>query len=371
MAEDSRPEGRSRSRVWVVTVATLLGAALGEWTHVPAGALLGGMLVSLVAALSLSVHVPVPRPLLLGAQAVLGAALCSSFQPSAWSALAENWPVALVNVVGVVAIGQAVALVFARLGGVDVRTATLGLMPGGASAMVALSEELGADSRLVTLFQYLRLGVVILVAAAVGRWTGGGPDTQVATAAALSGAPPPLEAWGTTALVALLGCGGGTWLKLPAGGFLGPLLLGIPLTVLDVPVGAWPPGVLAVALWALGARVGSHFDEAAVRELKRVALGALGAAVAMVGGCLLLAWLWSSVGGVDLLTTYFATSPGGADSVLAIALETRASLSLVVAVQLGRLLLIFFAAPVFMRRLAARRRGAAKFKRDVRPPRLP
>jgi len=355
MATDSQPEGRPRSRVWAVTVATLLGAALGEWTHVPAGALLGGMLVSLVAALSLSVHVPVPRPLLLASQAVLGAALCSSFKPSAWSALAEHWPVALVNVAGVVAIGQAVALVFARLGGVDVRTATLGLMPGGASAMVALSEELGADSRLVTLFQYLRLGVVIVVAAVVGRWSGGGPDTQVATMAALPGAPSPLVTWGTTALVAVIGGAAGTLLKLPAGGFLGPLLLGIPLTALDIPVGAWPPGVLPVALWALGARVGSHFDEAAVHELKRVALGALGAAVAMVGGCLLLAWLWSSVGGVDLLTTYFATSPGGADSVLAIALETRASLSLVLAVQVGRLLLIFLVAPMFMRRLAARR----------------
>ncbi|WP_395841591.1 AbrB family transcriptional regulator [Archangium violaceum] len=325
----------------------------------PAGALLGGMLVSLVAALTLSVHVPVPRSLLLGAQAVLGAALCSSFQPSAWSALAEHWPVALVNVVGVVAIGQGVALLFSWLGGVDIRTATIGLMPGGASAMMVLSEELGADSRLVALFQYLRLGVVILVAAAVGRWMGGGSDTQVATAAALPGAPSSLLAWGSTALVAVVGGVAGTWLKLPAGVFLGPLLLGIPFTALDIPVGAWPPGVLGLSLWVLGVRVGSHFDEAAVRELKRVALSALGAVMAMVGGCLLLAWLWSSVGGVDLLTTYFATSPGGADSVLAIALETRASLSLVVAVQVGRLLLVFLVAPMFMRRLSTRFQGSS------------
>jgi uncharacterized protein len=355
MAKDSRPEAWSRSRVGVVTAATLLGAALAEWAHVPAGALLGGMLVSLVAALSLSVHVPIPRPLLVSAQAVLGAAMCSSFKPSAWAALAENWPVTLANVVGVVGIAQVVALVFSRLGGVDVRTATIGLMPGGASAMVALSEELGADSRLVTLFQYLRLGVVILVAAAVGRWAGGVPDAPVATVAALPGEPSHILAWGTTVLVAAVGAAVGTWLKLPAGAFLGPMLVGIPLTALGHPVGAWPPGVLPLSLWALGARVGSHFDESAVHELKRVALGALGAALAVVGGCVLLAWAWSSVGGVDLLTTYFATSPGGADSVLAIALDTRATLSLVLAVQVGRLLLIFLVAPAFLRRLAGRR----------------
>jgi uncharacterized protein len=355
MAKDSRLEARSRARVWAVTAATLLGAALAEWTHVPAGALLGSLLVSVVAALTLSVHVPVPHPLRVSAQAVLGAAICSSFQPSAWVALAENWPIALVNVVGVVGIAQVVALVFSRLGGVDVRTATIGLMPGGASTMVALGEELGADSRLVSLFQYLRLGVVILVAAGVGRWVGGVPDVPGATVAALPGEPSPLLAWGMTALVAVVGGAMGTWLKLPAGAFLGAMLLGIPLTALGHPVGAWPPGVLPLALWALGVRVGGQFDEAAVHELKRVALWALGAALAVVGGCILLAWAWSFVGGVDLLTTYFATSPGGLDSVLAIALDTRASLSLVIAVQVGRLLLIYLVAPVFLRRMAGSR----------------
>jgi hypothetical protein len=340
--------------VGVVTGATLLGAALAEVLHLPAGALLGGLLVALVASVTRSVQVPVPRPLQNGAQAVLGAALCTAFQPSAWAALATHWPVALVNVVGVVAIGQGVALAFARLSGVDVRSATIGLMPGGASAMIALSEELGADPRLVTLFQYVRLGVVILAAGAVGRWAGDAPNLHVATVAALPGAPSPWVAWGVTALVAAVGGWLGVRWKLPAGAFLGPVVVGAPLTALGVPVGALPPGVLLVSLWALGVRVGGQFDAAAVRELRRVALGALGAALVMVGGCVLLAWGWSTVGGVDLLTAYFATSPGGADSVLAIALGTRASLSLVLAVQVGRLLLVFFIAPGLLRRLSAR-----------------
>jgi hypothetical protein len=77
----------------------------------------------------------------------------------------------------------------------------------------------------------------------------------------------------------------------------------------------------------------------------------------MVGGCTLLAWGWSSAGGVDLLTAYFATSPGGADSLLAIALSTRATLSLVLAVQVGRLLLVFLVAPALLRRLGMRKPG--------------
>ncbi|WP_426750518.1 AbrB family transcriptional regulator [Myxococcus sp. Y35] len=342
-------------RVVAVTVVSLLAAGLAELAHLPAGALLGSMLVSIVASLTLSVHAPVSRRGMLVSQSVLGGALCASFSPEAWSALADNWAVSLAAVVGVVAVAQGVALVCARLGHLDPRTATLGLMPGGASAMVALSDELGADARLVTLFQYMRLCIVILVAVAVGRWAGDTPDEVLARAADLPGPPSPLLAWLTTAGVCAVGSFLGLRLNLPAGSFLGPVLLGIPLTALGVPVGALPPGVLLLALWALGVRVGSQFDASAIHELKRVAHVAVVASVAMVAGCLLLAWGWSAASGVDLITTYFATSPGGADSVLAIALGTRATLSVVLAVQVGRVLLIFLVAPSFLRRLSPSR----------------
>jgi len=359
MTKDTASGGTSR-RVAAVTVVSLLVAGLAELARLPAGALLGSMLVSIAAALTLATHAPVSRRGMLVAQSVLGGALCSSFSPEAWSALADNWAVSLAAVVGVVAVAQGVALVCARLGHLDPRTATLGLMPGGSSAMIALSDELGADARLVTLFQCMRLCVVILVAVAVGRWAGDTPAVALAQAADLPGSPPPLVAWLTTAAVSVVGSVLGLRFRLPAGSFLGPVLLGIPITAVGIPVGAWPPGVLALGLWALGVRVGSEFDASSAQELKRVAHLAVGASVAMVAGCLLLAWGWSAATGVDLLTTYFATSPGGADSVLAIALGTRATVSLILAVQVGRLLLIFLVAPAFLRRWSPARGDASR-----------
>jgi membrane AbrB-like protein len=355
MAQDSSPPRLSRARRWALTGGSLLAAALAEVFHLPGGALVGGMLVAVVGSVVFSARMALPPTAQPGASAVLSAALCSAFQPSAWAALATHWPVALINVVGVVAVAQLVALGLSRLSGVELRTTTLGLMPGGAPAMVALSEQLGADSRLVTLFQYVRLVVVIIVAGIVGRWAGDVPNLQVATAAALPGAPSPVLAWAITCGVALGGGWLGVRLKLPAGVFLGPLLVGVPLTFLDVPVGALPPGLLPVAMWLLGVRVGGQFDVSAIHELRRLALAAIAAALGVVAGCVLLAWAWSSLGGVDLLTTYFATSPGGADTVLAIALGTQATLSLVLAVQIGRLLLILFVVPTFLRRLPGRR----------------
>ena len=355
MAQDSSAAPPSRARILAVTGAALLAGVLAEVLHLPAGSLLAGMLVALVGTVAFSARIPLPASAQLGASCMLGAALCAAFRPSAWAALAAHWPVAFVNVVGVVAVSQAVALGFSRLSGLALRTTTLGLMPGGAPTMVALSEELGGDSRVVALFQYVRLVVVIIVAGLVGRWAGSVPSLHLAHASSLPGAPAPVMAWGTTLAVAAVGGWLGVRLKLPAGIFLGPILLGVPLSLWGVPVGALPPGLLPLGLWILGVRVGNQFDVSALRELRRLALAAVGAAMLVVGGCVLLAWTWSSLGGVDLLTAYFATSPGGVDSVLAIALGTQATLSLVLAVQLGRMLLIFLLIPPFLRRLPVRR----------------
>ncbi|HEX8699100.1 MAG TPA: AbrB family transcriptional regulator [Myxococcaceae bacterium] len=354
MAQGSNASPPSRVRILAVTGTAVLAGVLAEALHLPAGSLLAGMLVALVGTVAFSVRIPLPASAQLGASCVLGAALCAAFQPSAWAALASHWLVALINVVGVVAVSQVVALGLSRLSGLGVRTTTLGLMPGGAPSMVAVSEELGADSRLVALFQYVRLVVVIIVAGLVGRWAGAVPNLHLASAASLPGAPSPLIAWGITLAVAVVGGWLGVRLKLPAGIFLGPILLGVPLSLWGVPVGALPPGLLPLGLWILGVRVGNQFDASALRELRRLALAAVGAAMLVVAGCMLLAWTWSSLGGVDLLTAYFATSPGGTDSVLAIALGTQANLSLVLAVQLGRMLLIFLLVPPFLRRLSGR-----------------
>ena len=55
---------------------------------------------------------------------------------------------------------------FARLDG---RTATLGILPGAASGMLAMSAPLGADPRLVALMQYTPVVVVVLSSSVVSR----------------------------------------------------------------------------------------------------------------------------------------------------------------------------------------------------------
>ena len=53
--------------------------------------------------------------------------------------------------------------VLARTTPLDPPTAALGMIAGGASGIVGMSGELGADDRLVAFMQYLRVLVVVLL----------------------------------------------------------------------------------------------------------------------------------------------------------------------------------------------------------------
>jgi uncharacterized membrane protein AbrB (regulator of aidB expression) len=67
-----------------------------------------------------------------------------------------------------------------------------------------------------------------------------------------------------------------------------------------------------------------------------------------------LALAVSSVTGVDLLSAYLATSPGGTDTILIIATSTPVDLSFILGGQLVRFLLILLLGPWMARWLAAR-----------------
>ncbi len=60
--------------------------------------------------------------------------------------------------------------------------------------------------------------------------------------------------------------------------------------------------------------------------------------------------------GVDPLTAYLATSPGGSDSIAIIAASTNVDVSFVMAMQTVRMIAVLFLAPVLTKFIAERLR---------------
>ena len=336
---------------WIALgVGSSLAGLFAQGMGLPAGWLVGPMLVALTLALVWEKHPSVPRWGRIVSLAVVGGVLASAFRPSVLPLISRHWlPVSLV-VCGTLLLSLGAGLLLSSLVRIDRKTAALGALPGAASGMLAMSDTLGADARLVALMQYTRVVVVVVTATFVGRLTTGAapqPATGQGLRAVSEGVDllvqGTVQTYAVTVLVAVLGAWAGTRLRLPAGALLGPLILGVALAELGVVQLAWPPGVPQAAYLVLGLWVGLLFDGASVKQAGRLLPFVLASTVGLVLACAALGWALAELTGLDAMTAYLATTPGGIDSVAIVALGTGADAPLVLAVQMLRLLAVVFA----------------------------
>lgn len=220
-------------------------------------------------------------------------------------------------------------------------TALWGAFPGGASVMVVMSEAYGADMRMVAFMQYLRVVVVAVVASLVGRALGvGGAVHPTQWLPAI--APLPL-----LATLALIAGGGivGPLLPIPGAPLLGTLFVA---TLLQDFAGLrieLPPlllvGCYVVVGWTVGLRFTRESFRYAAQALSRV-LASIGALVVLCAG---LGILIAKLAHLDMLTAYFATSPGGADSIAIVTAGSTLDVPLVMSIQMGRVIAVMLFGP--------------------------
>ena len=166
-----RSRATSSAAGWLALgVGSALAGLIAQRAGLPAGWLVGPMLVALAVALLWERHPTMPRWGRIASLAVVGGVLASAFRPSVVPLISRHWlPVALVGLRHLAPEpgGGALLSVLVRL---DRKTAALGTLPGAASGMLAMSDPLGADARLVALMQYTRVVVVVVSATLVGRF---------------------------------------------------------------------------------------------------------------------------------------------------------------------------------------------------------
>jgi hypothetical protein len=261
-----------------------------------------------------------------------------------------DWAIFLGAVVAVVIVSNGLGWMLARLRVLPGSTAIWGSSPGGATAMVLMSEAFGADIRLVAFMQYLRVVFVAAVATLVARiFTGsaGAAATQNWFPHVLLG--PLME----TLVLAAFGVAVNRAWRLPAGALLVPLFLGALLNGAGAMTIELPPWLLAASYalvgWSIGLRFTRQILVHAAKAFSRVAASIL-FLIALCGG---LAVLLVKFMHVNPVTAYLAMSPGGVDSVAIIAASSPAvNVPFVMAMQTARFLIVVFAGPLIARFVA-------------------
>jgi membrane AbrB-like protein len=324
-------------------VATLaLGAALGA-AGLPSSFLFGALLAGLGAALIAPGRLEVPDPVFTAGQAVTGVVLGAYLDSDSLEVVAGSWLPVLAVSAGTLALSVAAGRVLATTTDCDETTASLGLVAGGATGIVAMADELGGDGRLVAFMQYARVLIVVLITPLVAALAFPGHSTAPAAAqdTPLIG---DLSWWAIVAAAALAGAGAGWLVRLPNPWILGPLLVSGALT-LAAPEGTFevPALLREVAFVVIGAQVGLRFTPDALRQVGRLLVPVLVGILGLIAGCFGLAVLLHLTADVTLADAYLATTPGGFYAVAAVAFGANADTTFIVAVQ-GLL------APVVVRR---------------------
>jgi len=328
---------------------TLLAGASGQlltFLGVPAGQFLGPMLVAIVFGVcgaSIRLH----RFAFTLGQGCVGILAAHSMTLAVLVSLARSWPLMLLATLLTVIFSALVGLVLARVGGIPASTAAWGAAPGAASAMVAMSDEFGADSRVVATMQYVRVVCVAIIGALVSRWLGTPTGDSEAHAACAAMQCSYLLNLGLTFATLLTGITLGNF--LPAGALLIPLLLGGALQASGLLHITLPTWLLATAYGAIGCYVGLRFDRPTIgyvwRRLPAMILGA----VLMITMCALSAWLLAALLDKDFLSVYLATSPGGLDTMVIMAVDTHSDVGLVLAMQTLRLFAVIITGALLTR----------------------
>ena len=348
----------ARPAAWVLLGAGVAGASwLAGAAGIPSPPLFAALLVGLGVALAWPDRIDMDRRWFTAAQAVTGAVLGGFLHGSSLSTVGGSWLPVLVVSLGTLGLSLATGLAVARLGRVDRATAALGLIAGGASGIVSMAGDLGADDRLVAFMQYARVLVIVLITpllAAAAFPAAGTGAAHVAHHAYLGDA----RAWLLTLAAATVGGLLGRRLRLPAAALLGPMLLAGAVTM-GVPSEAWtvPPLLRDAAFALIGLQVGLRFTRETVRQVGGLVVPVLGAIAALIAGSFVLAVLLHATAPVSLLDAYLATTPGGLYAVLAIAVGAGSNTAFVIAVQSLRLLVMVLLAPLAVRWVVRRRRG--------------
>ena len=347
---------RSRPSVqWACLLAiSAVLVALLELVNLPAALLLGPMIAAIALATA-GATIRLNDFIFATVQTIIGCMIGRSIPVSILHEVAMEWPVFLLGVGSTIALAAVFGWTLTVWRVLPGTAAIWGSSPGGAAAMTVLAGEYGADIRLVAFMQYLRVvcvtGVASLVASTAGR-------TRAVTATVWF---PPVDwiAFVETLGVAALGVIVAKVFRIRAGAILVPLIASGVLSNTGWVHIELPPWLLAASYALLGWAIGLRFTHGILIHAARALPRVLASILALIAACAAFGMILVHAAGVDPLTAYLATSPGGLDTVAIIAASSNVDVPFVLSMQFARIILVLLTGPWLARSLAGRHAAQA------------
>ncbi len=338
---------------WLILGAGSAALAFGlRAAGLPAAMLLGPMIAAMLFAAGAQGGLRLPNWPLALAQGVIGCMVAKSLNPATLQEMLRAWPLFIATILIVIGASFGLAWLLARWRILPASAAIWGGAPGGATAMVLMAADFGADVRLVAFMQYLRLVFVAIAATALAKYwsVDEGATPQAVWFPAFNG----VDLASTLALIAACAFLVRR-LRLHAFAMLLPIGLSAALSAAGLLRIELPLWLLASCYVFVGWNIGLRFT----RDILIHAAGAFtriaAAILTLIALCGVIAFFLARFAGVDALTAYLAASPGGLDTIAIIAANAPGvDLPFVMAMQLARFIIVLLVGPVLARAIVRR-----------------
>ena len=290
---------------------------LGWWLFARIGLadpdLFAALLVAIVFAVAGIGPARPSRPVVMLSQGMLAVTIGLSVQRETLTTLGSHWPAVVTVAIATVVLSVLAGLMLSLHRHVDAVTGILGMVAGGATGLVAVAGDLGADERTVVVAQYLRVALVVLTMPLVVTYAFAIDASSDGDPAISSAARSPW--WVGLLFLAgaiVIGTGLATLIRLPIPATLGPLILTAAIELaggvhqVQVPIEVMP-----IAFIVIGWQAGLSFTRSSIAALRRIFVRTLTLMVTVIATCAGLGALLSLWTGVGALQGYLATTPGG------------------------------------------------------------
>lgn len=320
----------------LLVIAASVGGIVASFLHVPMPFMLGSMAVS-AASVSLFQDTALqgfkfPNEFRNLFVALIGVMIGTQVTPSLFAILPSMPIIVVALAVFIVTVHMGNMVIFQKIGHLDRPTAFYSGTPGGLMESILFGEQAGADVRVLTLQQFMRIiWVITLVPLGLSLWVGHPVGSAAGSAATGGSAYPPLDLAHFAMIIGcgLAGLGIARFVHMPASQLIGPLLLTGALTVSGVVEMHLPFWLIASAQVVIGASLGQRFTGMTRRMLtKAFGLSLVSVTFMLVVGGIFAAVL-KSVIGVDFIVMFISLAPGGVTEMSLVALSLAASPALV------------------------------------------
>ncbi|GLY14490.1 membrane protein [Kineosporia sp. NBRC 101677] len=354
------PQEHTRSPwAWAILIGlVLIFSLLLGLAGLPSPALFGSLAAGLIFALTAPRVPKVPTFTFTFAQAVLGAAIGASLEPSTLVSLRQDWFWVLVSCLGTLLLSVVAGYVLRLRRGISTATGVFAMIAGGASGIVAVSRDLGADDRVVAVVQYLRVLIILLGMPLVAQvvFDAAGPsDAQIydpATTFGQAGAGAVLAGLAVAAVSLLIGLPLARFIRFPAGALIFPMIVAAVLAGTGAIEADFPSWLESLGFALIGLQVGLRFTRASLKSVAAVLPLAALVIIGLIVACAGLGVILARATGQSMLDGYLATTPGGLYAVLATAVGSGADVTFVLMVQIARLFVMLLCAPLLARLIA-------------------